>query len=119
MQEVFIEIIPRGILPALRVSNFWLKKTGILDSKDGSVCLKCSITQILIGDGSDLWHGVDALKFGVLAEIARACTGQGCFQLLCTSILEVVLFGMVLWVARHEYVFHDLTDFQGDLTHWL
>jgi hypothetical protein len=29
--QVLIEIIPRGILPALRVSNFWFKKTGILD----------------------------------------------------------------------------------------
>jgi len=120
MHEVFIEIIPRGILPALRVSNFWLKKTGILDVKDGSVCLKCS--------NAEIWEcsSLDAQDFGVLCEICRACTGQDYFQLLCTSILEVILFGMVSTITRREgYVsllpsaeFYDLT-FVSDPDHFL
>jgi hypothetical protein len=102
MQEVFIKMVPRGILPALHVGNFWLKKTGILESKDGSVCLKCSIPHISIR-GSAMFGVVQDFK--VLSEISCACTSQDCFQLLCTSILEVILFGKVFWVTRHKYVF--------------
>ena len=108
MQEVFIEIIPWGILPALRVHHFWLKKAGILETKDGSVCLKCLIQQKSI-------KKFDLMSLDFLFKIFCACTAQDCFQLLSTSILEVVLFGMVQQVACHKYVF---TDFQN-LTLWL
>ena len=120
MEEVFIQIIPQSILPALHVGHFSFKKKGILERKNGSVCLKCSIPQISMF-GSSYWRSMDALDFGELAEMSRACTGQDCFQLLCTSILEAVLCGMMSGVARHEYVFpfdQQQRDFH-DLTPWL
>lgn len=102
MHEIINEIIPRGILPALRVGNFWFKKTGILDDKDGSVCLKCSIPQILIGPE----HWLDTKTLEILPEIPFLCTGQDFFPLLCTTIVEAILFGMVYWTTVHKgYVF--------------
>ena len=102
MHKVLIEIIPRGIIPALRVGNFWFKKTGILDDKDGSVCLKCSIPQILIGRQ----HWLDTHSFEMLSAIPFVCTGQDFFPLLCTTIVEAILFGMVYWSTGHKrYVF--------------
>jgi len=111
MHKVLIEIIPRGILPALRVGNFWFKKTGILDDRDGSVCLQCSIPQVLIGRD----HWLDAKSFETLSEIACACTGQDFFQLLCTTIVEAILFGMVYWTTVYKgYVFPlDLSKLQN------
>jgi len=102
MHKVLIEIIPRGILPVLRVGNFRFKKMGILDDKEGSVCLKCSIPQILIGRR----HWLDTNSFEMLSKIPSACTGQDFFQLLCTTIVEAILFGMVYWTTVHKgYVF--------------
>jgi len=102
MHEILTEIILRGILPALRVSNFWFKKTGILEDKDGSVCWKCSIPQILIGRH----HWLNTDNFEMLPSISFVCTGQDFFQLLCTTIVEAILFGMVYWTTIYQgYVF--------------
>ena len=102
MHKVLIEIIPRGIIPALRVGNFWFKKTGILDDKHGSVCLKCSIPQILMGRR----HWLHTNSFEMLSAIPSVCTGQDFFPLLCTTIVEAILFGMVYWSTGHKrYVF--------------
>ena len=104
MHQVFIEIITRGILPALRIGNLWLKKTGILDNEDGSVCLRCSIPQILIGKLSFL----NGECFEGLSAIILACNGRDCFELLCTSMIEATLFGMVYWITEYGpelYVF--------------
>ena len=107
MHKVLIEIIPRGIIPALRVGNFWIKKTGILGDNDRSVCLKCSIPQIFIRQS----HWLDRTTFEMLSEIPFVCTGQDFFQLLCTTIVEAILFGMVHWTGtvHRGYVF--LFDF--------
>jgi hypothetical protein len=110
MHKVVIEIIPCGILPALRVGNFWFKQTGILDDKDGFLCFKCSIPQISIGRR----HWLNTKSLEMLSEIPSVCTGQDFFQLLCTTIVEAILFGMVYWTTVYEgYVFpFDLSTLQ-------
>jgi len=101
LQKVFIEIIPRGILPALRVNNFWFKKTGILETNGGSVCMECSNQQI---SAMEQWYFEDFELYQVV-EVLSACTAQDCFGLFCTTVVEALLFKIVYRAIQGKYVF--------------
>jgi hypothetical protein len=103
LHKVLIEIIPRGILPALRVDSFWFKKTGILEAKGGSVCLGCSSQRISAIRSMDVHRHDDLLK------ILTACTAQNFFGLFCTTVVEALLFRTMYWAITegrwNQYVF--------------
>jgi hypothetical protein len=98
LHKVFIEIIPRGILPALRVGNFWFKKTGILEANGGSVCLGCSSSAT---ESVNIFHPLEVI------EVLTACTAQDFFGLFCTTVVEALLFRTMYRAikGKYQYVF--------------
>jgi hypothetical protein len=104
LHKVLIEIIPRGILPALRVNNFWFKKTGILgilEAKGGSVCLECSSQRISAISSMDSYRLFD-MDINML-KILTACTAHNFFGLFCTTVVEALLFRTVYWAIKGQW----------------
>jgi len=103
LHKVFIEIVPRGILPAFRVENFGFKKAGILEAKGDSQCLHYS-SQRISTIGLKVWE----YDFDGVFEVLSACTAQDFFGLFCTTVVEAWLFKKVYWAIQkrqHPYVF--------------
>lgn len=93
LHKLFIEIVPRGILPALRAHNFWFKESGILDSG----CLERHwISRGLVWPMEHI--------FEEFLELLSACTTQQCFGLFCTTMVETLLFREVYWtISNRKY----------------
>ena len=100
LHEVFIKIVPTGILPGLRADNFRFKKTGIFESKGGSVCMECSNRQI--SEMSQRYS--EDFNIASVIEVLSACTALNCFVLFCTDVGEALLFREVYWPIWRKYV---------------
>jgi len=92
LNNLFIKIIPCGILPVLCVNKFQPTKIGIFED-EYSGCLNCSVPQILAAD-LKMGH-MSTEHYQLLFEVLYKCMGQDYFQQLCTTTVEAALFKAV------------------------
>ena len=92
MQKALTEILPHGILLALRQHVLRASELGIFEHQ---YCFRC---QEHVQDFPDAL--LDPPHYDTLSGILPICTGQNFFQTLCTRLIECTLLGMVWTIVN-------------------
>ena len=97
MCRVFTEILLYGILPVLSQHISRASELGLFETQN---CLRC------LQDAPEMLAllNTPSSSFEALFGILPMCTGQNFFETFCTSVIESILLGTLVWIMSNVYV---------------